>query len=107
MKEPQDSADPTQQHSEQGSGMPRERNYELGSSEPLVATAVRGAGNRPDTDAPASRRDDISLQGTATSAAAAREAGGGVAMGAVLPQLIDIAASNLAFLTAMEAAAAS
>ncbi|EEQ86763.2 uncharacterized protein BDCG_16460 [Blastomyces dermatitidis ER-3] len=62
--------------------------------------------NPADADAPAGRRDDTSLQGTATTAAAAREAGGGVAMRAVLPRLIDAAASNLAFLAVTEAAAA-
>ncbi|OAT09488.1 hypothetical protein BDBG_17231, partial [Blastomyces gilchristii SLH14081] len=72
-----------------------------------VATAVRGAGDRPDADSPAGRRDNTPLQGTATTAAAAREAGGDVAMGVVLPQLIDATVSNLAFLTVTEAAAAS
>ncbi|OAS99645.1 uncharacterized protein BDCG_16241 [Blastomyces dermatitidis ER-3] len=56
------------------------------------------------------RRDDTSLQGTVTTTATAKEAGGGegVAMRAVLPRLIDAAASafNLAFLVATEAAAA-
>ncbi|KMW67560.1 hypothetical protein BDDG_12186 [Blastomyces dermatitidis ATCC 18188] len=60
-----------------------------------VATAAGGAGDRLNADAPTGR-----------TAAAAREAGGGVAMGAVLPRLIDAAASNLAFLAATEAAAA-
>ncbi|KMW69198.1 hypothetical protein BDDG_13363 [Blastomyces dermatitidis ATCC 18188] len=68
--------------------------------------AAEGAGDRLNADAPASRRNDTSLQGTATSTVAAREAGGGVAMEVVLLQLIDTAAFNLAFLAAMEAAAA-
>ncbi|EQL36936.1 hypothetical protein BDFG_01569 [Blastomyces dermatitidis ATCC 26199] len=57
------------------------------------------------------RRDDISLQDTVTITTAAKEAGEeeDVTMKAVLPRLIDAAASvsNLAFLTATEAAAAS
>ncbi|KMW68837.1 hypothetical protein BDDG_13064 [Blastomyces dermatitidis ATCC 18188] len=72
--------------------------------------AAGGAGDRPDTDKLTDRRDDTSLQGTATTTAAAKEAGeeGDVTMGAVLPQLIDTTASafNLAFLAATEAAAA-
>ncbi|OAT01952.1 uncharacterized protein BDCG_17308 [Blastomyces dermatitidis ER-3] len=71
--------------------------------------AVRGAEDRLDTDEPTGRRDNISLQGTATTAMTAKEAeeGGGVTMEAVLPRLIDTAAStsNLAFLAATEAAA--
>ncbi|OAT08658.1 hypothetical protein BDBG_04907 [Blastomyces gilchristii SLH14081] len=42
----------------------------------------------------------------ATTTAAARGAGEDVTMRAVLPQLIDAAAFNLAFLTVTEAAAA-
>ncbi|EEQ87769.1 uncharacterized protein BDCG_02889 [Blastomyces dermatitidis ER-3] len=72
-----------------------------------VAMAAGGAGDGPDADTPAGRRDNTSLQGMATSTAAAREAGGGVAMKVVLPRLIDTATSNLAFLAATEAAAAS
>ncbi|EQL28411.1 hypothetical protein BDFG_08858 [Blastomyces dermatitidis ATCC 26199] len=57
-----------------------------------------------------SRRDDISLQDTATITAAAKEAGeeGDVTMKAVLLQLIDITVFtfNLAFLMVTEAAAA-
>ncbi|EGE85058.2 hypothetical protein BDDG_08003 [Blastomyces dermatitidis ATCC 18188] len=72
-----------------------------------VATAVREAGNRMNTDTLAGRRDDISLQGTATTAAAVREAGEGVAMRVVLLRLIDaVSAFNLAFLMITEAAAA-
>ncbi|EQL37994.1 hypothetical protein BDFG_01011 [Blastomyces dermatitidis ATCC 26199] len=74
-----------------------------------VATAVRGAEDRPDADAPASRRNNISLHSTATTTAAARDAGEGedVTMRAVLPRLIDITStSNLAFFAATEAAAA-
>ncbi|KMW67084.1 hypothetical protein BDDG_11907 [Blastomyces dermatitidis ATCC 18188] len=114
MQESWDPADSTQQYPEQGSGVPREGNYGLGSSEPLspepssprvpLRMTTRDG---PDADAPAGRRDDTPLQGTATTAAAAREAGGGVTMGAVLPRLIDaISASNLAFLAVTEAAAA-
>ncbi|EQL33802.1 hypothetical protein BDFG_04326, partial [Blastomyces dermatitidis ATCC 26199] len=66
-----------------------------------VATAAGGAGDGTDTDGP-----DADAP-TGRTAAAAREAGGGVAMGAELPRLIDAAsASNLAFLAATEAAAA-
>ncbi|EQL28184.1 hypothetical protein BDFG_09048 [Blastomyces dermatitidis ATCC 26199] len=61
-----------------------------------VATAVRGAGNRLDTDTSTSR-----------TAAAAREAGEDMAMKAVLLQLIDAAAFNLAFLTVTEITAVS
>ncbi|EEQ84066.1 uncharacterized protein BDCG_00871 [Blastomyces dermatitidis ER-3] len=72
-----------------------------------VATAVRGAENELNTDTSASRRDDTSLQGTATSTAAAREAGEDVMMRVMLPQLIDTAVFNLAFLIIMKTAAAS
>ncbi|EQL27933.1 hypothetical protein BDFG_09266 [Blastomyces dermatitidis ATCC 26199] len=68
--------------------------------------AVGGAGNELDTDALAGRRDNISLQGTATSTVAAREAGEGETIRAVLSQLIDTATFNLAFLTVTETAAA-
>ncbi|KMW68083.1 hypothetical protein BDDG_12569 [Blastomyces dermatitidis ATCC 18188] len=69
---------------------------------------VRGTENRPDTDAPAGRRDDFSLQGTATTAVTVREAEEDVTMKAVLPRLINtIFTFNLAFLTAMKTAAAS
>ncbi|OAT03654.1 hypothetical protein BDBG_16096 [Blastomyces gilchristii SLH14081] len=70
--------------------------------------AAGGAGDGLGADAPAGRRDDTSLQGTATTTTAAREAGGGVTMRAVLPRSIDAAASvfNLAFLAVTEAAAA-
>ncbi|EQL28873.1 hypothetical protein BDFG_08428, partial [Blastomyces dermatitidis ATCC 26199] len=71
-----------------------------------VAMAVRRAENRSDADASADRRDDTSLQGTATTTAAAREAGEDVTMKAVLPRLIDTVIFNLAFLTVIEAAAA-
>ncbi|OAT00224.1 uncharacterized protein BDCG_16526 [Blastomyces dermatitidis ER-3] len=66
-----------------------------------------GAGDRSDTDTLVSRRDNISLQGTATTTAAAREAGEDVAMKVMLPQLIDTVTFNLAFLTVMKAAAVS
>ncbi|KMW67671.1 hypothetical protein BDDG_12244 [Blastomyces dermatitidis ATCC 18188] len=68
---------------------------------------MREAENRLNTDTPAGRRDDISLQGTATSATAAREVEEDVTMKAVLSQLIDTAAFNLAFLTVMKTATAS
>ncbi|EQL34550.1 hypothetical protein BDFG_03689, partial [Blastomyces dermatitidis ATCC 26199] len=74
-----------------------------------VATAVERAGNEPDTDELTGRRDDISLQGTVTTAAAVKEAGEeeDVTMRAVLSQLIDITVFtfNLAFLTVTEATA--
>ncbi|OAT10199.1 hypothetical protein BDBG_17327 [Blastomyces gilchristii SLH14081] len=76
-----------------------------------VATVMREVGNRLDTDELISRRDNTSLQGTVTTAAAAREAGeeGDMIMRVMLSQLIDTAVSifNLAFLAVMEAAAAS
>ncbi|OAT02143.1 uncharacterized protein BDCG_17403 [Blastomyces dermatitidis ER-3] len=75
-----------------------------------MSFSVRGAEDRLNTDELISRGDDTSLQGMVTITTAVREAGGGgVAMKAVLPRLIDTAASafNLAFLAATEAAAAS
>ncbi|OAT04566.1 hypothetical protein BDBG_16283 [Blastomyces gilchristii SLH14081] len=69
--------------------------------------AVREAGNRPDTDTSAGRRDDISLQDMTTITAAAREAEEGVTIKAVLSQLINTAVFNLAFLTVMKITAAS
>ncbi|KMW68246.1 hypothetical protein BDDG_12685 [Blastomyces dermatitidis ATCC 18188] len=72
-----------------------------------VATAMRGTENRLNTDTSISRRNDISLQSTATSITAAREAEEDVIMRAVLSQLIDTAAFNLAFLAVMKTAAAS
>ncbi|OAS99507.1 uncharacterized protein BDCG_16177 [Blastomyces dermatitidis ER-3] len=92
MKELQDSADPTQQHSEQGSGS---YTTVLTEREGGVATAAGGAEDRLDTDALTGR-----------TAAAVREAGEDVIMRVMLPQLIDIAASNLAFLAVTEATAA-
>ncbi|OAT02374.1 uncharacterized protein BDCG_17508 [Blastomyces dermatitidis ER-3] len=72
--------------------------------------AAEGAENESDIDELTSRRDDISLQGMMTTTTATKEAGeeGGVAMKAVLPRLIDttVFIFNLAFLAAMEAAAA-
>ncbi|EQL27912.1 hypothetical protein BDFG_09285, partial [Blastomyces dermatitidis ATCC 26199] len=61
-----------------------------------VTTAMRGAEDESDTD---------TLTGRIT--AAAREAGGGVIMRAVLPRLIDVTIFNLAFLAVMKTAAAS
>ncbi|EEQ91309.1 uncharacterized protein BDCG_06429 [Blastomyces dermatitidis ER-3] len=104
MKKSQNSADSTQQYSEQGL-----RSYitVLTEGGGGVTTAVRGAEDRLDTDTPAGRRDDTSLQGMATTAAATREVEEGVAMGVMLPRLIDaVSAFNLAFLTVTEAAAA-
>ncbi|EGE84517.2 hypothetical protein BDDG_07462, partial [Blastomyces dermatitidis ATCC 18188] len=76
-----------------------------------VTTAVREVEDRSDTDKLISRRDDISLQGTVTITAAAKEAGEeeDMIIRAVLLQLIDTTAFifNLAFLTVMETAAAS
>ncbi|OAT05221.1 hypothetical protein BDBG_16437 [Blastomyces gilchristii SLH14081] len=76
-----------------------------------VATAVKEAGKELNTDKSTGRRDDISLQGTATTAAAVRDAEEreNVIMRVILLQLIDAAASafNLAFLTVMKAAATS
>ncbi|OAT13903.1 hypothetical protein BDBG_17932 [Blastomyces gilchristii SLH14081] len=69
--------------------------------------AVREIGNELNTDTLISRRDDISLQDTATTVTAAREVEEGVTMRAVLLQLINITTFNLAFLTVTEAAAAS
>ncbi|OAT06487.1 hypothetical protein BDBG_02676 [Blastomyces gilchristii SLH14081] len=81
---------------------------ERGSS---VATVMRGAEEELNMNKLTGRRDDISLQGTATTTAAVRDAeeGGDVIMRAVLPRLIETTVStfNLAFLMIMEAAAAS
>ncbi|EEQ89542.2 uncharacterized protein BDCG_04662 [Blastomyces dermatitidis ER-3] len=74
-----------------------------------IATMMERAGNELNANKPASRRDDIPLQGAATTATAARDAEEeeGMAMRAVLPQLIDIIfIFNLTFLTVREAAAA-
>ncbi|KMW68205.1 hypothetical protein BDDG_12653 [Blastomyces dermatitidis ATCC 18188] len=72
-----------------------------------VATAVREIENELNTDTLASRRDDISLQSTATSTRALREAGEDVTMRVMLPQLINTTAFNLAFLTVTETAVTS
>ncbi|EEQ84322.1 uncharacterized protein BDCG_01127 [Blastomyces dermatitidis ER-3] len=72
-----------------------------------VTTVMRGAGDESDTDELTGRRDDISLQGMATTITAAREVEEDVTMRAVLPRLITAATFNLAFLTVMKAAAAS
>ncbi|EEQ89162.1 uncharacterized protein BDCG_04282 [Blastomyces dermatitidis ER-3] len=71
-----------------------------------IATAAGGAEDKLNADTSAGRRDNTSLQGTATSTVTAREAEEDVTMRAVLSQLIDITAFNLAFLTVTEAAAA-
>ncbi|OAT00592.1 uncharacterized protein BDCG_16694 [Blastomyces dermatitidis ER-3] len=77
-----------------------------------VATVMREAEKELNTDELISRRNDISLQGIVTTAAAVREVEEeeeDVAMKAVLSQLSDTAVSafNLAFLTVTETAAAS
>ncbi|KMW69297.1 hypothetical protein BDDG_13452, partial [Blastomyces dermatitidis ATCC 18188] len=79
----------------------------LTERESSVVTAAEEAENRMNTDELISRRDDTSLQGTVTTVTAAKEAGEeeDVVMRAVLLQLIDAAAFNLAFLTVTEAAA--
>ncbi|OAT13835.1 hypothetical protein BDBG_17924 [Blastomyces gilchristii SLH14081] len=70
--------------------------------------AVRKAGDRLNTDASAGRRDNTSLQDTATITAAVREVEEDVIIRAVLLQLIDIIFTfNLAFLTVMKTAATS
>ncbi|EGE86811.2 hypothetical protein BDDG_09761 [Blastomyces dermatitidis ATCC 18188] len=112
MKKSQNSADLTQQHSEQSSESSSNDYTELYiimliEERGSVATVIKRAENRLDTDTLISRRDDISLQDMATTAAAVREAEEDVTMRAVLLQLIDTAAFNLAFLTVMKAAAAS
>ncbi|OAT02954.1 uncharacterized protein BDCG_17853 [Blastomyces dermatitidis ER-3] len=78
----------------------------LTEREGSVATVAERVRDEPDTDTPVSRRDDTSLQGTATFITAVREAGEDVMMKVMLLQLIDITAFNLAFLTVMKAAAA-
>ncbi|EQL34472.1 hypothetical protein BDFG_03625 [Blastomyces dermatitidis ATCC 26199] len=76
-----------------------------------VATAVREVKNELNTNKSISRRDDISLQGTVTTAAAAKEAEEeeDVTMRVMLLQLIDttVFTFNLAFLAVTETAAAS
>ncbi|EGE79337.1 hypothetical protein BDDG_02276 [Blastomyces dermatitidis ATCC 18188] len=74
-----------------------------------IVTMMGRAGNELNANKSASRRDDISLQDAATTATAARDAEEeeGMAMRAVLLQLIDIIfIFNLTFLTVTEAAAA-
>ncbi|KMW68177.1 hypothetical protein BDDG_12623 [Blastomyces dermatitidis ATCC 18188] len=56
-------------------------------------------------DVSAGRRNDISLQGTATTAAVTREAGEDVIIEVMLPRLINTTVFNLAFLTVTETAA--
>ncbi|OAT14588.1 hypothetical protein BDBG_18108, partial [Blastomyces gilchristii SLH14081] len=83
----------------------------LTEQEDSITTAVREVEKESDTDKLISRRDDISLQGTAAITTAVRDAEGeeDVIMKVVLSQLIDTAVSvfNLAFLTVMKTAAAS
>ncbi|EQL29633.1 hypothetical protein BDFG_07789, partial [Blastomyces dermatitidis ATCC 26199] len=74
-----------------------------------ITTAVKEAENELNMNELTGRRNDISLQGTVTTAVAAREAEeeGDVTMRVMLPRLIDtVSAFNLAFLTVTEAAAA-
>ncbi|OAT03929.1 hypothetical protein BDBG_16146 [Blastomyces gilchristii SLH14081] len=75
-----------------------------------IATVMRRAEDRPDADKLVSRRDDISLQDTATISAAVRDAEEreNIIIRAVLLQLIDTAVFtfNLAFLMIMKTAAA-
>ncbi|OAT02656.1 uncharacterized protein BDCG_17704 [Blastomyces dermatitidis ER-3] len=71
---------------------------------------VEEAGNELNTDELTGRRNDTSLQDTATITAAIRDVEEeDMTMRAVLLQLIDITVSvfNLAFLTVMKTAAAS
>ncbi|OAT03819.1 hypothetical protein BDBG_00497 [Blastomyces gilchristii SLH14081] len=124
MKKLQNSADSTQQYSEQGSDVVTVPEIKLSPGFSLndhtgsyttvlaggggsVAMMMGGTEDRLNADTLAGRRDDTSLQGTATTTVAAREAGGDMTMKAVLLWLIDITIFNLAFLTAMEATATS
>ncbi|KMW67740.1 hypothetical protein BDDG_12287 [Blastomyces dermatitidis ATCC 18188] len=71
---------------------------------------VRETENEMNTDKSTGRRDDTSLQDTATTAAAVKEVEEeGVTIRVMLLRLIDTAVSvfNLAFLAVTEAAAAS
>ncbi|EQL27746.1 hypothetical protein BDFG_09444, partial [Blastomyces dermatitidis ATCC 26199] len=79
----------------------------LTERENSIATVMRETENELNTDTSVSRRDNISLQDTATITAAVREAEEDVTIRAVLSQLIDIIIFNLAFLTVTETAAAS
>ncbi|OAT11727.1 hypothetical protein BDBG_17561 [Blastomyces gilchristii SLH14081] len=81
----------------------------LTEKEDGVAMMMRRTGEGLNTDKLTDRRDDISLQGTATTTTAVREAGEDVAMKVILPRLIDITASafNLTFLAVTETTAAS
>ncbi|KMW68193.1 hypothetical protein BDDG_12640 [Blastomyces dermatitidis ATCC 18188] len=101
MKESQNSVNSTQQHSEQGSGS--SLNDYTGSYITVltgrgggIAMAVRGAGDELNADTLTDRTAMIT-----------REAEGDVTMRAVLPQLIDTAAFNLAFLAVTEIITAS
>ncbi|EEQ91567.1 uncharacterized protein BDCG_06687 [Blastomyces dermatitidis ER-3] len=73
-----------------------------------ITTAVRRAGNELNMNKLTGRRDNTSLQGTVTTATAAKEAGeeGDMTIKAVLSQLIDTVTFNLTFLIVTEAAAA-
>ncbi|OAT11770.1 hypothetical protein BDBG_17580, partial [Blastomyces gilchristii SLH14081] len=76
-----------------------------------VATVLKRVEKELNMNELTGRRNDTSLQGTVTTAAAVRDAEEeeGVTMRAVLSQLIDTAVSifNLAFLVITETAAAS
>ncbi|EQL30225.1 hypothetical protein BDFG_07223, partial [Blastomyces dermatitidis ATCC 26199] len=86
----------------------------LTETESSVTTVAEEAEKELNTDKLISRRDDISLQGTATTAAAARkveeeeEEEEDVAMKVMLPRSVNatVSAFNQAFLTVMEGAAA-
>ncbi|OAT04983.1 hypothetical protein BDBG_16378 [Blastomyces gilchristii SLH14081] len=75
-----------------------------------VATVVRETENKLNTDELAGRRNNTSLQGAATTAAAVRDAEEkeDVIIRVILSQLMDTAVFifNLAFLTVTETAAA-
>ncbi|EQL28068.1 hypothetical protein BDFG_09149, partial [Blastomyces dermatitidis ATCC 26199] len=75
-----------------------------------VTTVTEKTENELNTDKLISRENDISLQGTVTTAMAVREAEeGGMTIEAVLSQLIDITVFifNLTFLTVMKTAVTS
>ncbi|KMW67696.1 hypothetical protein BDDG_12255 [Blastomyces dermatitidis ATCC 18188] len=112
MKKSQNSADSTQQYSEQGSDVLQERNYRLSFSESLfLKSSSSQIPLQMITQSHTSLRNDISLQGTVTTVTAVKEAEEeeDVIMRVILSQLIDITVFtfNLAFLVATEAAAAS
>ncbi|KMW67300.1 hypothetical protein BDDG_12036 [Blastomyces dermatitidis ATCC 18188] len=111
MKKSQNSADSTQQYSEQSLSMLESYATVLTERESDVATAAERAENRLNTDELTDRRDNISLQGTATIITGSKEAEEeeDMTMRVILSQLIDVTVFtfNLTFLTVTEAAAAS